>query len=90
MTRVLISRFAEKQLRRIPKHIQEKLDEWIETVNCEGIQEVRLKKSYHDEPLKGKRKAQRSIRLNKQWRAIYIETDLGVEIQIIEVTHHDY
>lgn len=45
----------------------------------------------HDEPLKGNRKGQRSIRLNRHYRAIYVikkETIEFVEIQ--EVTKHEY
>ena len=57
-----------------------------------GIREIRKRKGYHDEPLKGKRKGQRSIRLSRAWRAIYIEEKDGIINLIIveEVTHHDY
>lgn len=37
-----------------------------------GLYEVRKIPGYHDEPLKGKRTGQRSIRLNRAYRAIYI------------------
>jgi toxin HigB-1 len=54
--------------------------------------ETRKSPGWHDEPLLGKRKGQRSIRLNKQWRAIYVIKDDGaIEfVEIIEVTPHDY
>jgi proteic killer suppression protein len=53
---------------------------------------VREIKSFHDEPLKGKRSGQRSIRLNKDYRAIYvINQDGGVEIlEVQEVNKHEY
>ncbi|STX81627.1 Plasmid maintenance system killer protein [Legionella busanensis] len=54
--------------------------------------ETRKSPGWHDEPLKGERAGQRSIRLNKQWRAIYIlKKDSTIEfIEVMEVTPHDY
>lgn len=47
--------------------------------------------SFHDEPLTGNRQGQRSIRLNRQWRAIYcIHENGNIYIEILEVTPHDY
>ena len=57
-----------------------------------GLLEARKLSGYYDEPLKGKRKGQRSIRLSRAYRAIYIELD-GRDIQmaeVIEVSKHDY
>jgi proteic killer suppression protein len=52
---------------------------------------VRKAPGYHDEPLLGDRKGQRSIRLNKQWRAIYRILAQKIEFILIEeVTPHDY
>lgn len=90
MTIVLVSKFAEKQLNKIPKNIVETLRYWVETVERLGIHETRKLKGYHDEPLKGDRKGQRSIRLNRAYRAIYIETKIGLELLIIEVNKHEY
>ena len=47
---------------------------------------------YHDEPLKGERAGQRSIRLSRAYRAIYIVASTGaVEfISVEEVTKHVY
>ncbi len=90
MTKIVITRFAEKQLIKLPLQIREALQYWAETVSRVGILETRKLKGYHDEPLKGERKGQRSIRLNKAYRAIYIETISGVEICVIEVNKHDY
>jgi toxin HigB-1 len=53
---------------------------------------VRKIPELHDEPLTGDRKGQRSIRLNKAYRAIYLEgqrKELHI-ISIIEVNKHDY
>jgi proteic killer suppression protein len=53
---------------------------------------VRKIPGFHDEPLKGDRKGQRSIRLSKAYRAIYVIGNSGnIEIaEIIEVHKHDY
>lgn len=45
---------------------------------------------YDDEPLHGDRRGQRSVRLNKSYRAIYIETNEGLELLVIEVNKHEY
>ncbi len=47
---------------------------------------------FHDEPLKGKRKGERSIRLSRSYRAVYT-TDAAANMEIVtveEVTKHDY
>lgn len=46
----------------------------------------------HDEPLKGQRKGQRSVRLNRAYRAIYVERSDGpVElVEVIETNKHEY
>jgi proteic killer suppression protein len=88
---VIISRKANKQLAKVPDYIREKLEDWAKNVQTFGIQEVRKNKGYHDEPLKGVRLGERSIRLNKQWRAIYWEKDNGsIYIEVLEVTPHEY
>ena len=68
-----------------------KLLEWIRTVELKGVLETRKIKGFHDEPLKGDKSGQRSIRLNKAYRAIY--TVKGGRPQIIlieEVNKHEY
>jgi proteic killer suppression protein len=82
---------AQKGLQKAPKHIQEKFFVWVDMVERLGIEKVRRIPGFHDEPLKGKRAGQRSIRLNKQWRAIYVWLDDKIHlIEILEVTPHDY
>ena len=90
VTSVLLAKFAEKQLKKLPKNIKEALRYWAESVERYGIREIRKLPGYHDEPLKGDRKGQRSIRLNKAYRAIYVETKEGIEITVIEVNKHEY
>lgn len=89
---VLLGKKVELELKKLPIQIIIKFRGWIEYVELYGIQRARLIKGFHDEPLKGQRKGQRSIRLNKAYRAIYIELQNN-EIQIIkviEVHKHDY
>lgn len=89
---VFLSKKAPKDLNKIPQDLQKKLLFWAKAVKKFGIQKVRLTKSFHDEPLVGKRKGQRSIRLNRAYRAIYIiDLDGKIEfIEVIEVNKHDY
>lgn len=92
ITAVKITRQALKGLRRTPVYIQEKFRAWLVAVNKAGLMETRKCIGWHDEPLHGRRQGQRSIRLNKQWRAIYIIKDDGeIEfVEIIEVMPHVY
>lgn len=83
---------AKKQLRKTPQHIQEKYEYWVDLLETIGLLESRKYKGFHDEPLKGKRKGQRSVRLSKAYRAIYVEIDKeNYEIiEVIEVNKHEY
>ena len=88
---VEISALAKKQLKKVPGHIVVKLMSWVDSVANEGLEETRKIKGYHDEPLKGERKGQRSIRLSLAYRAIYEVRKSKVEfVQILEVSKHDY
>lgn len=89
---VTYSKFAEKQLSKLPRYIYESLLTWESLVTEVGIYEARKVKGYHDEPLIGDRIGQRSIRLNRAYRAIYELDDTGliILIVIVEVNKHDY
>lgn len=80
----------DKDLKRVPENIRKKFIFWVFLVETQGLLEVRKHKGFHDEPLKGKRLGQRSIRLNKAYRAIYKETRDHIEILMLEVNKHDY
>lgn len=85
---IRISSKASKQLRKTPKYIQTKCDLVTEI----GLRQSRKYKGFHDEPLKGERKGQRSVRLSKAYRAIYIEVahrEFEI-IEVIEVNKHEY
>ena len=72
--KIIISKTAKKQLKQVPEHIYRKYLYWTDLVKTIGLLEVRTYKGFHDEPLKGKRKGQRSVRLSKGYRIFYIET----------------
>jgi len=92
ITRVEITRKALKQLRKLPQHIVTNLMIWVAAVEQDGLEEVRKVPGYHDEPLKGDREGQRSIRLSRAYRAIYIikEDDTVEFASVEEVSKHDY
>ena len=90
--RVEIARRAEKQLRRLPVHVGEKLLHWVFLVRETGLEEVRKSPGFHDEPLVGRRRGMRSIRLSRGYRAIYRlvrEGDVKV-VFVEEVSKHGY
>ncbi|MCY4644724.1 MAG: hypothetical protein OXB88_08920 [Bacteriovoracales bacterium] len=81
-----------KQIKKLPQYVKDKLLAWVKSVEEQGIRETRKIKGYHDEPLKGKRVGQRSVRLTKHYRAIYREERGGTVNLIIveEVNKHEY
>jgi proteic killer suppression protein len=83
---------VQKELKKLPDYIVVKLLAWAKDVEKYGLIEIRKVPGYHDEPLKGHRKGQRSIRLSKSYRAIYTLDSLqAVRIVIIEeVNKHEY
>ncbi|MDF1795367.1 MAG: type II toxin-antitoxin system mRNA interferase toxin, RelE/StbE family [Coxiellaceae bacterium] len=89
---VVISRSALKDISKLPLHISSKLQVWIDMVGNDGLREARKTIGYHDEPLKGKRVGQRSIRLSRAYRAIYMinKHDIAEFIEVVEVNKHEY
>jgi proteic killer suppression protein len=89
--KVEISRAAKKDLRSVPAYIVDKFTMWVTSVEEDGLG-VRKKPGYHDEPLLGERRGQRSIRLTVAYRAIYvILSDGSVEfVSVEEVNKHGY
>jgi len=85
---------VEKQLKKLPKHIVINFQNWVEDVEERGLFETRKTPSYHDEPLKGKLKGLRSIRLSKAYRAYYKIVHGSVQfvqfIQVERIDKHEY
>ena len=66
ISRARISARSRRQLRRVPRHVIDKLLAWVEAVEHDGLEATRRIPGYHDEPLKGQRQGRRSIRLSRQ------------------------
>jgi len=82
---------AKKDIKKVPLHVQTKLFGWVDDVEERGVEEVRKVPGYHDEPLRGKRQGQRSIRLSRSYRAIYVIKKAKVEfVSVEEVNKHEY
>ncbi len=90
--RVTWNRKVGKQLDKIPTYLRDKFYAWVIAIERMGISETRKLTAYHDEPLKGIREGERSIRLNKAYRVIYIEIaeHSNLEIKILKVSKHEY
>lgn len=90
--RVVVSERAKKDLKKVPSYIVDKFDGWVDAVESDGLEVVRRISGYHDEALSGDRKGQRSIRLNRFYRAIYVIKHDGTAefVRVEEVTKHEY
>ena len=90
--RVEVTKFAEKQLRRVPNEIFESFIYWKDLIHQGGLRKMRIIRSFHDEPLKGSRQGQRSSKLNQSYRVVYFEKDETevIVICVIEVNKHEY
>lgn len=90
MTQVSFARVL-KQLRKLPLNIKEKALSWAEDVEEYGLPVVRKIPGFHDEPLKGNRTGQRSIRLSRSYRLIYtVIADNVVIVKVLEINKHEY
>ena len=89
---VQLSAFVQKRFRRLPDYIQKALRTWSTLIEEYGVSTMRRIPGYHDEPLRGDRKGQRSSRLNRGYRVIYEELESGeiVVISVLEVNKHEY
>lgn len=90
LTKIYRAKRFEKDLDRVPETIRVKVILWISLVEMLGLREVRKRPGYHDEPLKGIRKGQRSVRMNQSFRLVYAEKQGDIEILLLEVDKHEY
>ena len=70
----------------------DKFESWVDAVERDVLEMTRRIPGYHDEPLLGSRKGQRSIRLSRSYRAIYVIGNAGLIefIEVEEVSKHEY
>ncbi len=83
---------VKKSLRKVPYFIRDKVQVWADMVEKEGLPTVQKVGGFRDHMLKGNRKGQRSVYLNKKWRLIYtVNKEDQINIIIVkEVIPHDY
>ena len=89
-TLITKTKVFEKQLKKLPDHIRQKVIFWVFLVESQGLWEVAKNPGFHDESLKGERKAQRSVRMNKAYSIIYRVIKDRIHIELIEVNKHEY
>lgn len=90
MTKITFTRKFEKQLEKVPEHIRIKVQAWTWSVMEAGLRQTQQSPGLHDEPLKGGRAGQRSIRLNRSYRLIYRVIEKQIHIELLEVHKHEY
>jgi proteic killer suppression protein len=82
---------ARKSLEKAPKHVVQAYATWARTVSEVGLQETQKISGYHDEPLQGKLKGLRSVRLSGGYRGYYRIIKEAIEFILVEeVNKHDY
>ena len=82
----LIPKICRKMLPEVVK----KYELWKSIVFRHGPQKLKEFPGFNDESLKGQGKAQRSSRLNIQYRVIYAVESETVTVFVFEITPHDY
>ena len=92
INKIEIAKLAQKQMRTLPKQVLKKFRLWVDQVETLGLEETQKWPGFHDEPLHGQRSGQRSIRLNRKYRAFYRVVESGaIEfVRVEEVNAHDY
>ena len=90
ITKMTSTKNFDKELSRVPDFIRKKVMFWIFLVESTGINQVMKSPGFHDEPLKGKRVGQRSVRLNRSYRLIYHIIKDRIHLELLEVNKHEY
>lgn len=83
---VLLVSEAEAELDEAPPQIRNKFDHWVVAVQALGPW---LKGGWRTEALSGVLKGFYSVRLNRQWRAIF-EIRPERKVIVIRIVAHDY
>lgn len=83
-TQIFLSPRAIKDLKKIPKEIEDSLRDWADAVRERGLTEVRKIPGYNDHQIDhGEHKGRRAIRLNHVYRAFYSQRTEGVHIEAV-------
>jgi proteic killer suppression protein len=81
----------KKQIKKMPSFIIESAQAWIDSVNEIGLDKTNELPGYRAHHLKGDRKGERSVSLNKSYRIIF--TVENGEVQVVclrEINKHKY
>jgi plasmid maintenance system killer protein len=79
-----------KNKRKIPVQVWKKYELWKDIIHRHGPDKLQEFPGFNDEALKGKRKGQRSSRLNIQYRVIYEIEKEEITVYVIEISPHEY
>jgi mRNA-degrading endonuclease YafQ of YafQ-DinJ toxin-antitoxin module len=84
-------RRVDKQLSAaVPVEILKRYEKWKDIARLSGPQGLRAIKGFHDEALAGDWKGHRSSRLGLPRRVIYRVVASVMQVQVVQVTAHDY
>ena len=84
-------RRVDKQLSgAVPIEVLKRYEKWKDIARISGPRGLRAITGFHDEALFGEWKGRRSSRLGVQWRVIYRVFAKVLQIQVVEITVHDY
>lgn len=84
-------RRVDRQLAQaVPLEIQKRYEKWKDVVRYSGPHGLRAIRGFRDEALAGRWWGYRSSRLGLQWRVIYRVVSELVQVEVVEVTPHDY
>lgn len=89
---MVLSSRASKDLSKLPVWIVNKFFTWLKMVEKDGLEKVRTRPGFHDEPLRGNLRGYRSVRLNRSYRVIYfiLNDQVTRVVCVKEVTNHEY
>ena len=90
MWTVLQRKSVTKRTRKLPQHVLERYEQWVQIVRMSGPEGLRELPGLNDESLSGEWDGHRSSRLNLQYRVIYKIEREEVQVLVVELTAHDY
>ena len=75
---------------KLPIEVLRKYELWKDLIFRHGPDILRQFPGFHDEKLKGERQNQRSSRLSRQYRVIYVVDRQIITVYVLEITPHNY
>jgi addiction module RelE/StbE family toxin len=90
MRRVVEAVGVGRQLKRAPRHVQDKYEFWRSVAELDGPMGLRRLSGFKDHALKGEWQGARSSALSRQWRVIYAVRGDDLTVCVLEVNPHDY